>query len=376
MSSKQDIQKDRGHANSPMSPDSTSDKVLGALLSFIGSSRLSDSHGQDSHQTLGLITHVQRVPNDTSSTGTNEVPTKARYHGHNTDPKAQVPNVNVSRQPIAFNQDTMHLLMHAPEHSDFPVYMTCLDSPSEISLYTAYVPDSISPTQVYELSAEDIEQHQDIFKSPQDRGHKIDPPQEQVPMEEYASSPTNLNAMKWREVITATVMLDSVSTDRARYVCDEESHQDQERTFNKQLTDQGNLAAAFRIFTNGKMEELQAMSQSEAYKAIKVAKTRSSGKLYQKQVQRRKTRMNLERTRTATEVLTGRQPTDKLIWSGIRRKEFSNSVKLFLWMTMHDAYKVGSWWENIPGYEQRGSRAKCNQTETMEHILFECEEHS
>ncbi|KAK0484920.1 hypothetical protein IW261DRAFT_1330832 [Armillaria novae-zelandiae] len=43
-------------------------------------------------------------------------------------------------------------------------------------------------------------------------------------------------------------------------------------------------------------------------------------------------------------------------------------------MTMHDAYKVGSWWENKLGYEQRGRCMKCNQTETMEHILFECEE--
>ncbi|KAK0472415.1 hypothetical protein EDD18DRAFT_1370216 [Armillaria luteobubalina] len=117
MSSKQDIQKDRGHANSPMSPDSSSDKILGGPLSFIDSSRLSDSHGGtrisvpvtqlnpvpgtsavlgDSFSgdpTLGLINHVQRVPNDTSSTPTNEANhTKARDHGHNTDPKAQVPN--------------------------------------------------------------------------------------------------------------------------------------------------------------------------------------------------------------------------------------------------------------------------------------------
>ncbi|KAK0501387.1 hypothetical protein EDD18DRAFT_1066531 [Armillaria luteobubalina] len=40
---------------------------------------------------------------------------------------------------------------------------------------------------------------------------------------------------------------------------------------------------------------------------------------------------------------------------------------------MRDAHKVGTWWENKPGYEQRGRCAICNQTESMEHILFECE---
>ncbi|KAK0459912.1 ribonuclease H-like protein, partial [Armillaria novae-zelandiae] len=118
---------------------------------------------------------------------------------------------------------------------------------------------------------------------------------------------------------------------------------------------------------------LSTMTQSTTYKAIKVSKARNQNKTYHKQMQRWRTRINLERTGSAIEDLTGRQPPERLIWTGLRHKDFSKSVKQFLWMTMHDAYKVGTWWENKPGYEQRGRCAICNQTESMEHILFECE---
>ncbi|KAK0478652.1 hypothetical protein EDD18DRAFT_1443110 [Armillaria luteobubalina] len=111
--------------------------------------------------------------------------------------------------------------------------------------------------------------------------------------------------------------------------------------------------------------KIKAISQSTAYKAIKIVKLRSNGRIYQRQIQQRRTRMNLERTRAAMEALTGKQPMDKLIWSGLRHKDFSMLTRQFLWMTMHNAYKIGAWWEDKPG---------CNVMESMEHILFECEE--
>ncbi|KAK0494668.1 hypothetical protein EDD18DRAFT_1310374 [Armillaria luteobubalina] len=91
-------------------------------------------------------------------------------------------------------------------------------------------------------------------------------------------------------------------------------------------------------------------------------------------MQQRRTQINLERTHAAMEALTGKQPTDKLIWSGIHHKDFSALMKQFLWMTMHDTYKIGSWWEDKPGYEQQSRCASCNATDSMEHILFEWEE--
>ncbi|KAJ3716678.1 hypothetical protein C8R42DRAFT_588198 [Lentinula raphanica] len=40
---------------------------------------------------------------------------------------------------------------------------------------------------------------------------------------------------------------------------------------------------------------------------------------------------------------------------------------------MHDAYKVGTYWDQIPGYEQRANCQHCRVPETLEHILLECE---
>ncbi|KAK0500549.1 hypothetical protein EDD18DRAFT_1460254, partial [Armillaria luteobubalina] len=204
MSPKQDIQKDRGHANSPMSPDSSRNKVQyprgnRAMLSAENlecrthisapvtqlnpvpgtSAVLRDNLSND--PTLGLITCVQRVPNGASSSGSNKARAKACDHGHNTGPKAQVPSVKcpfvrdihagrrVYRQPVTFNQDTMQLLWFTPEHPGFlGLYMTGLDSPSaEIELYIAYVPDEkLSHIHVYEMSPEDAKQCDIIFNSP------------------------------------------------------------------------------------------------------------------------------------------------------------------------------------------------------------------
>ena len=39
---------------------------------------------------------------------------------------------------------------------------------------------------------------------------------------------------------------------------------------------------------------------------------------------------------------------------------------------MHNAFKIGKFWRNIPNYEQRGICSRCDTEETMEHILTEC----
>lgn len=41
---------------------------------------------------------------------------------------------------------------------------------------------------------------------------------------------------------------------------------------------------------------------------------------------------------------------------------------------MHDGYKVGRFWRNIPNYEQRGICPVCeDEYESLEHILIECQ---
>jgi hypothetical protein len=117
--------------------------------------------------------------------------------------------------------------------------------------------------------------------------------------------------------------------------------------------------------------KLSQMTQSLAYKTIRQLKMESPR--YQDALDRRSTSINLERTRESALGLSQHLPTDKNIWLSLRHKDFSRKVKLFLWVTMHDGYKVGKYWSNIPGYEERGICNTCHTLETMEHILTACE---
>ena len=117
--------------------------------------------------------------------------------------------------------------------------------------------------------------------------------------------------------------------------------------------------------------KLSQMTQSLAYKTIRQLKMESPK--YQEALDRKSTGINLGRTRESALNLSQHLPTDKNIWLSLRHKDFSRKVKFFLWVTMHDGYKVGKYWTNIPGYEDRGICNICHTLETMEHILTACE---
>ncbi|KAI5893347.1 uncharacterized protein SCHCODRAFT_02251083 [Schizophyllum commune H4-8] len=51
-------------------------------------------------------------------------------------------------------------------------------------------------------------------------------------------------------------------------------------------------------------------------------------------------------------------------------------AQYFLWMLTHDAYNVGTYWQKDSFNEDHRRRvecAKCGSTETMHHILFDCD---
>ncbi|KAF9555220.1 hypothetical protein CPC08DRAFT_744282 [Agrocybe pediades] len=77
--------------------------------------------------------------------------------------------------------------------------------------------------------------------------------------------------------------------------------------------------------------------------------------------------------RHAVEDTFGKRPSDEQIWLSLRRKEIGLRPRAFLWKAVHNAYKIGRWWERIQNYEYRGRCQVCNTTETMEHILTECQ---
>jgi hypothetical protein len=81
---------------------------------------------------------------------------------------------------------------------------------------------------------------------------------------------------------------------------------------------------------------------------------------------------NLDLTRWAVKDLSDKLPINRAIWKSIRNKEITRKIREFLWKFMHNAHKCGKFWDNIPGFEQRALCPACNEEETMEHILLEC----
>ena len=72
----------------------------------------------------------------------------------------------------------------------------------------------------------------------------------------------------------------------------------------------------------------------------------------------------------AVEEHTGSKPQPEAISQVIQHKALSRQVRFFLWRLVHDAYRVGQWWKNIP---EREDRTTCGVEESMDHILFRCE---
>ncbi len=109
---------------------------------------------------------------------------------------------------------------------------------------------------------------------------------------------------------------------------------------------------------------LAGLTQRLAYQGIRLAKDKGD---------RNATRNMIERIQAALMDATKRAPQEATIWKGIRDKSVPRRMRDFWWKATHDALRIGRYWEHIPGYEIRATCATCNCTETLEHILLECD---
>lgn len=87
---------------------------------------------------------------------------------------------------------------------------------------------------------------------------------------------------------------------------------------------------------------------------------------------RRGTQANLNEIRWAIKETTGLMPTNSVIWKSIRSRALSKEIRNFLWKTIHNLYKIGKYWNNIQGFEERAACPACRTEESMSHILTEC----
>ncbi|KAF9028758.1 hypothetical protein BDZ89DRAFT_1252330 [Hymenopellis radicata] len=116
---------------------------------------------------------------------------------------------------------------------------------------------------------------------------------------------------------------------------------------------------------------LSKMTQSKAYKAIREIKM--STEKYKEALERTNTARNLSNAIACGAEEEDDEPTEDVIWKSLRIKDFSRSARYFLWMTMHEGYKVGKYWLMTQNNQDRAICTRCGVTESMEHILFECE---
>lgn len=110
--------------------------------------------------------------------------------------------------------------------------------------------------------------------------------------------------------------------------------------------------------------QLSEMSQALIYKGIQ-----QKAQL----ISRSSTVINLDITRHAVQKITGHQPTDATIWLSIRSKDITRLIRVFLWKVLHNTYKCGEYWLQIPGFEHRSKCPECGVEDSMTHILMECD---
>ncbi|KAK0184589.1 hypothetical protein F5146DRAFT_938455 [Armillaria mellea] len=102
---------------------------------------------------------------------------------------------------------------------------------------------------------------------------------------------------------------------------------------------------------------LCSLSQSQAYKALRERNLR-----------------NLQGDLKQSTGLVGERPTEAALWKSYQHRDIDRNTRYFLWMAMHEAYRVGSKWLHFAlEYHERAYCKHCyGELESMEHILNPC----
>ncbi|KAJ7585068.1 hypothetical protein C8J56DRAFT_788696 [Mycena floridula] len=109
--------------------------------------------------------------------------------------------------------------------------------------------------------------------------------------------------------------------------------------------------------------KLANLMQARAYRLIHETKNIKT---------RRSTEHNLSLIQNAIQNLNNYSPTEGQIWNSIRHLDFLCRPRNFLYLAIHNGQKLGDFWFRIPECHDWGKCLFCDETESMQHILFEC----
>ncbi|KAJ7222341.1 hypothetical protein GGX14DRAFT_352764, partial [Mycena pura] len=110
---------------------------------------------------------------------------------------------------------------------------------------------------------------------------------------------------------------------------------------------------------------LQGNRQRTFYQGIREEKTK-------KLAPRASTERNLKAIREAVCETFGKYVSDADIWASVNAKDFLPRPAQFLWKSVHNAHKIGSYWTHISKCEERATCWDCEELEDLDHILVQC----
>ena len=77
------------------------------------------------------------------------------------------------------------------------------------------------------------------------------------------------------------------------------------------------------------------------------------------EVMRKMTSRSLEIIKEEAKDKFGLVPTTSAVWRSIRHRDISKRIRDFLWKHAHGVYRLGAFWNNVSGYEERGTCPLC-----------------
>ncbi len=109
------------------------------------------------------------------------------------------------------------------------------------------------------------------------------------------------------------------------------------------------------------------MSQNQAYKVLQERENKES-------MQQKSTAENVKRAQLGAIASFGVKPNEAMLWKSLKHCDIDQNMSYLLWMTMHDAYRIGAKWLNFgPQYHKHGYCKHCdNCIEDMDHIMTAC----
>ena len=112
--------------------------------------------------------------------------------------------------------------------------------------------------------------------------------------------------------------------------------------------------------------KLSTVTQKTLYRGIRCVAEVASGS-------RPRTDLVMGRVQDTIEEVLKFRPRQSTLWKNLKNRDVSRKARAFLWKGMHDGLRVGRYWEHIPGYETRAMCTICLETESLEHVLHDCE---